>query len=663
MEKIIFIIVFALTLYLSINVIQKFSIKFDLLSEIINEFKLSYVKDIVITNTTICPKDYENIIINTYWPGSYKGCGCKNDDKSNFSFYPNYCPKIKECYSVEETKRKDFTFWRGKNICLKRSNIEYPKMNVVKKSNFIDENNNEQLICSNSTHKNCGIIDGKNHYLCLERDKECPINDIKFVKIEEKLVEADNKPFNKTNSKRENVYLDDYIKYNSEKQEIRFNSGFKIYTKKDQENVRKLYNEKIEEEEKNLSGKEISFEINEPDKINYNISHVKDRYKKKGENDLKFTYAKSFEDFKNEKQFEFNVAKLNIMEQDSNKKFIHYSKSEDYKNISLRLLQNTLVKFTNASFTKHNNIDNPFNDSLYNSNSTLFNVEGFYTLNLSDNYQLIFSKNEMTQKDIINKRIKKIPVFFRTQSVNPCLDSLKIPSQEYFFPLMKNKFDFMCDLSLNKTEIIDEALNVLDSLSLSEFFRYNNYHKEIENVVRPFNIDLNKKQIYLFYRNYLAWSSKCIANSPESLQSFTRIEENINHLLIMNILHSFISIGGIIALGIFACFLSQYFELFFKFVNLGFCIFNLIFPIQIISNSNWIINLFTDEDGVFCGDSTLNILLIEFSNSCLEMQNSYIWILIITIVYSFIYIYMLYTWIKPFHQEYQNKFKSYMSIK
>jgi hypothetical protein len=58
-------------------------------------------------------------------------------------------------------------------------------MNFVRKFNNLNENNIEALICSNSTHKNSGIIDGKNHYLCMERKKEFPINEINFVKIEE----------------------------------------------------------------------------------------------------------------------------------------------------------------------------------------------------------------------------------------------------------------------------------------------------------------------------------------------------------------------------------------------------------------------------------------------------------------------------------------------
>lgn len=669
MEKILFIIVFAIALYLSINVIQKFSIKFDLLGEIINELKQGYIDDIVTSNSTICPKDYESLVTNSYWPGSYKGCGCKSEDKNSFSFYPNYCPKLRECYSVEETNRKDFTFWRGSNICFRRSDVDYSKISFVKKSEKLNENNIEELVCSNSTHKNCGIIDGKNHYLCMERSKECPINEIKFVKIEETHIIVINNNTNtitnktrnsSSSSKRENYDLDNLnvIGENETEEKIIYDSGFKIFdpdnhkTSNEFQENKEILNKDYSQRDNldfNMFRKDQDFQTNKNNNRE-NHFHRNSTAKNQNKDSTKEQNHKSYEDFKNSKHFEFNSTKLDLQEAENKKKFFTHK-----TNKNPRILQNVLVKFTNATFTGTGNITK-------NSTSSL-NRKGFNSLNLSDNFQLIFSKNEMTQADLQNNKIKNIPIFFKTETNKPCLDTFKKPSSEFFFPLMKNKFDYLCDLSDNKTEILDERLEILDCLPLSEFYKHNFYLKEIEKVTSPFGVEIVKKNINLYARNYLGWSTKCLESSPESLQSFLKIEESLNHLLIMNILHSFISIGGIIALGIFACFLSEYFELIFKLVNLGFCLLNLIFPIQILSNSNWIVNLFTDEDGVFCGDNTLNILLIEVSNSCLEMQTSYISILIITIIYSFVYIFMLYTWIKPFHQEYQNKFKNYMSIK
>ena len=256
-------------------------------------------------------------------------------------------------------------------------------------------------------------------------------------------------------------------------------------------------------------------------------------------------------------------------------------------------------------------------------------------LKLNDNYYILFNREHKNSTDI--SKSNQIPVFFR--------------------------FDYMCDLSENKTEILDEHLYPIDSLILSDFYKDNNILDDILKITNPFNINLTAKTMNLYTRSYLGWNINCIESNPDSLNQFLKIEENLNGILISNIVHSFISIGGIIALGVFACFLSKYFEILFKFVNLGFCVLNLIYPIQIITNSNWLINLFTDEDGVFCGDNMLNTILIEISNSCLEMQSSYILIFWITVFYSLYFIYTLYKWIKPFYQEYQDNFKKYTTIK
>jgi len=187
MEKLIFIIVMVFALYLSINVVQNFTIKFDLLSQILDEFDIGYVEDIAVFNSTECPKNYEGIVKNFNWPGNYKGCGCRNknykdnkpEDENNNKFNFNYgdCPSKENCYPIEETFRVNMNKWRENIICLKRSKDSYLKYNISSNLN----NSKNILPCSNSTHKNCGIIDGSLNYLCLKRNKECPINDIKII--------------------------------------------------------------------------------------------------------------------------------------------------------------------------------------------------------------------------------------------------------------------------------------------------------------------------------------------------------------------------------------------------------------------------------------------------------------------------------------------------
>jgi hypothetical protein len=510
-EKLIFMIVIVIALYLSINVIQNFSIKFDLLNQILEEYNIGYIEDIKIFNLNKCPEFYEEIDKNFKWPGSSKGCGCKNNKNSNnndnndikkFNFNYGNCPSNSNCISIKETSKYDMKKWRNNTICVKRSNnsyLDYEKIyNLEYSNNQTNQDININLPCSNATHKNCGIIDGNLNYFCAKRNQECPINDIRI--------------------------------------------------------------------------------LNENDIGNYSIS-------------------------------------------------INKNSNNQTKIISLN------NRYNNYSLIK-----------------------------LSDNTVLIFTNEEIKINEK-NYDMKIIPINFRIEiSEKICLSTFKNPKDSLFFPLIKNKFNYICDLFTNKTEIYDENVNIIDSYKLERFYDENNFLIQFKNTFSQFDSSYTQKNIRLFSRNYIGWNYKCLKSPSLSVKKFILIEENLNNILIVNILHSFISISFIIILGIFACFFSKYFEILFKIMNLVFCIFNLIFPIQILSSSNWIINLFTDEDGRFCGDKTFNYILKEISDSCLNMQNSYIWILMITIFYTFFFIYMLYNWIKPLHQNYHDKNKNYLKV-
>ena len=504
LEKLIFIIVMVIALYLSINVIQNFSIKFDLLSQIIDEFQMGYIEDIKPankTNNNNCPKSYEPLFSNFFWPGTYQGCGCFKGNSYEFSL--GNCPKISNCFQVEETFQRKMDVWRGEKICVKRSQKNYINYNITfwEKEGFFP--------CSNTTHKNCGEIDGNGNYLCVKRGENCPINNIKFV-------------------------------------------------------------------------------------------NLKDFFDKEKLNDI------------GKNPLEINGSFIKTHEINENEVFL-----KDFKD--------------------------------YNK------------LELSENYLILFKREEFLE---VNKeKTIQIPIKFSSEIVRPCISDMKRPSSSLIFPLMKLKYLFKCDILPDKSLFIDNKTKLYDSYNLQEFFQQNNYLKQIKEISAPFSLDYDKSKIELYARNYIGWKFHCMKNSASSLKNFLQVEENLNSILIANILHSFLSIGAIIFMGISACFLSKYFENLFKFMNLSFCAFNLFFPIQILSQTNWIINSITDEEGNFCGDENLNVLLKEISDSCLDLQSSYIWILLITICYTFVFIYVLYKWIKPFHNEYQNNIKNYVNMK
>ena len=97
------------------------------------------------------------------------------------------------------------------------------------------------------------------------------------------------------------------------------------------------------------------------------------------------------------------------------------------------------------------------------------------------------------------------------------------------------------------------------------------------------------------------------------------------------------------------------FEKIFYFIVLGFLVLNLFYPLQLIANGNWIINNLSDDDGNFCGDISLNIIIKHISDSCQSLVYSYTIIICITIIDIIIYIYIMQSLIKPTIKELQEK--------
>ncbi len=266
----------------------------------------------------------------------------------------------------------------------------------------------------------------------------------------------------------------------------------------------------------------------------------------------------------------------------------------------------------------------------------------FIKYDLNSNYTLYANKNSSS---LI------IPVLFRIDTTQPCLDPSLSPASEYIFPLMKKRKDLMCDTYPNGTEITDHYYQPMDNYTYDEYLLDNNYYKEVHKLIDPFNIKIIENNIKIYSKSYPGWDLKC--RVQDQLVSFLNLPDELNVLHISIILHSFISILSLICIAIFACFVNNYYELTFKLINVCFCIINFIFPIQIISNSNWIINIMSDEDGNLCGDYIINIILSEISTASLDLQYSFMIIIFITIIYCIFLIYTLYKWIKPYNTQYQ----------
>ena len=244
---------------------------------------------------------------------------------------------------------------------------------------------------------------------------------------------------------------------------------------------------------------------------------------------------------------------------------------------------------------------------------------------------------------------------FRVDLSQPCLGGHTSPKSELIFDLMKNKYEISCDTYKNGTEMIDNLYTVLDQENYLDYLSDNDFLELNDKLFKPFDIDLSNKNIQLYAKSYPGWNSKCYKESPDTFFNFLKSSTVFNKISFMTIINSFLIIILLICIGIGAFYFNEHFEKIFYIIILCFLILNLFYPLQLIANGNWIINNLSDDDGDFCGDKSLNIIIKEISDSCQALIYSYTIILCITILDIIIFIYVMQSLIKPSIKELQEK--------
>lgn len=249
----------------------------------------------------------------------------------------------------------------------------------------------------------------------------------------------------------------------------------------------------------------------------------------------------------------------------------------------------------------------------------------------------------------------KILTNFRIDATTPCLNSDRSPSSELLFELMKNKYDLTCEKYENGTEIVDELYLKLNTISYAEFLKSNEVYETITNLLDKFSISISNLTISMYAKTYPSWSFLCMKEDADTFFNFIKSNDVLNRLSFLTILHSFIIIIILIGIGVCAFYFIEHFEKLFYLIILGFIVLNLLYPIQVITNANWVINNLSEENGVYCGDESLNILLFDISDACLSLMYSYVGVLCISCICLIIYIFMLRAIVKPTIQEIQER--------
>lgn len=264
-----------------------------------------------------------------------------------------------------------------------------------------------------------------------------------------------------------------------------------------------------------------------------------------------------------------------------------------------------------------------------------------------DNYSLIVSHSENKNNKIYND--------FNIDMSTPCLNKEKHPNTEVIFDLMKNKFDLQCDTFTNGTPIVDSIYDSIDTYSYSDFLKDNNVYDTVNSVVNKFNIDISNKSISLYAKTYPGWSFQCMKYDPDTFNNFYKSSVVLNKLSFYTVIHAFVIICILVAIGICAFYFVDTFDKLFYFIVLGFIVLDLIYPIQVITNTNWLVNNLSEENGFYCGDESLNILLLDISNACMSLLYSYVAILCVAIICVIMFIFIMQAWIKPTIKEVQER--------
>ena len=190
---------------------------------------------------------------------------------------------------------------------------------------------------------------------------------------------------------------------------------------------------------------------------------------------------------------------------------------------------------------------------------------------------------------------------------------------------MKNYNNFGCNFDTgvifnDTTDSLDNRYIEFDSYPLGNLLSDNGL-KDLVIELSKVSQDKVKENIILSGREFVGWNLGC-RFYENGLNSFLNVQDLLNKILLANITHCFIMILFLLAIAISSCFFTNYFEVLFRIICILFCILNLIYPIQIISKTNFVVNTVVDENGDYYItipmskniNKDFNLLSINWSN-------------------------------------------------
>jgi hypothetical protein len=127
------------------------------------------------TKSLNCAADEDNLIDNNKWPGTREGCYCPNSwDLFEEDLREGRCKKSRDnrlwCSTIQAMTPIEYKSYKGRQMCAKRMPGSYLDLSIVANENSCPKD-----------YRPCGIADTLNHVLCISRETDCPMNDVRII--------------------------------------------------------------------------------------------------------------------------------------------------------------------------------------------------------------------------------------------------------------------------------------------------------------------------------------------------------------------------------------------------------------------------------------------------------------------------------------------------
>ncbi|MCP3684813.1 MAG: hypothetical protein GY861_19265, partial [bacterium] len=158
-------------IFMAILIVARNSIQdsnFEFIQELGENWSNGPIINLSVSRTAICPSGYLPFIRDR-WPGTVAGCKCIAISRGFCNRSRNHFQRF--CTDISPIPPIPFNYYDGYQICRQKTSAFYLELNLSSGR------------CPSSAPKDCGLADSLENSYCIKSGQECPVNDIKFLKL------------------------------------------------------------------------------------------------------------------------------------------------------------------------------------------------------------------------------------------------------------------------------------------------------------------------------------------------------------------------------------------------------------------------------------------------------------------------------------------------